>query len=227
MRYTFEQVKTSFYSEGYSLLSSEYINGSRKLDYKCPNGHVHSITFYNWNAGYRCPFCVTDQRRANITHIEAALAGEGYKLITDRYVNNKQRLECICDQGHECTITWAGWNSRGDRCNTCGYERMALKQTGPGNCQWHGGIARLPYCYDWTNKEFKDYIKDRDDHTCQRCGVCSDLVIHHVDYIKANCNRENLITLCRGCNTAVNKHRSKHTKLFRELLTKKFNYGYL
>ena len=148
--------------------------------------------------------------------------------MTDEYTNNKQKLDCICNKGHECTITWAGWDSSGDRCNKCGYERMALNQIGPNNNQWRGGIARAPYCYAWQDKEFKEYIKIRDSYTCQHdsCGTNNDLVIHHVDYDKGNCTVENLITLCRGCNTRVNKNREVNTNVFRDKLTRNFSYTY-
>jgi 5-methylcytosine-specific restriction endonuclease McrA len=106
---------------------------------------------------------------------------------------------------------------------------MAMRQTGKGNSQWKGGIGRFPYCYDWQNKEYKNYIKERDGGVCQLtgCNKSIDLVIHHVDYIKENCNVENLITLCRGCNTKVNVKRESYTKFFRSLLCKKFGYKYL
>ena len=97
---------------------------------------------------------------------------------------------------------------------------MSISQTGPGNSQWKGGIARLPYCYEWTNKEYKDYIKYRDNYTCQtpHCGIKKDLVIHHIDYEKSNCADNNLITLCRSCNTKANTNRDYYKKIYYGIL---------
>jgi len=227
-KHTFEYINSCFDNESYELLSNNYINGSQKLNYICPNGHKYYITYYNWAAGHRCPRCVVEKRRIDIEYIRQKLLSENYTLLTKEYVNNKQRLKCICDKGHKCTITWAGWNGRGDRCKKCSYHKMSIRQTGPGNSQWRGGIGRFPYCYEWQNKEYKEYIKERDDYLCQNimCASVDNLVVHHIDYVKINCNRENLITLCRGCNTMVNVNREWYTTIFRRLLNKKFDYKY-
>lgn len=37
---------------------SEYKNGKQKLNYICPNGHHHSVTWDGWKKGRRCPHCV-------------------------------------------------------------------------------------------------------------------------------------------------------------------------
>lgn len=61
-------IRLAFDKEGYTLLSEEYVNSSRKLEYVCPEGHKHSITWPHWNLSkHRCPVC----RSAN-------LCGEGH-----------------------------------------------------------------------------------------------------------------------------------------------------
>lgn len=54
---TIDKVKSSFESEGYILLSSDYINAHKKLKYRCPFYHEHSISWANWHAGNRCKTC--------------------------------------------------------------------------------------------------------------------------------------------------------------------------
>ena len=56
---TIEEVRNSFEKEGYTLISTCYINAHTKLDYICPKGHTHSITWSNWNnkKKFRCPKC--------------------------------------------------------------------------------------------------------------------------------------------------------------------------
>lgn len=53
----YDEIKKSFESEGYILLSKSYKNNEHKLNYMCPSGHINSISWHNWNAGYRCPTC--------------------------------------------------------------------------------------------------------------------------------------------------------------------------
>ena len=47
-------------------------------------------------------------------------------------------------------------------------------------------------------------IRKRDSHTCQLCGAVSPpsrtLHVHHIDYVKTNCDPMNLISLCHKCH---------------------------
>ena len=56
-RYTIEFIRSDFEKNSYILLTEEYINDKRKLDYICPNGHRHSISWNEWQRGNRCPTC--------------------------------------------------------------------------------------------------------------------------------------------------------------------------
>lgn len=56
-RKDFEDIKSSFSMEGYSLLTTRYRNVEQKLDFICPNGHRHSMSFHNWKSGWRCVKC--------------------------------------------------------------------------------------------------------------------------------------------------------------------------
>ena len=42
---------------GCMLISTEYKNSKTKLDYVCPNGHKHSVSWDNWCRGRKCPKC--------------------------------------------------------------------------------------------------------------------------------------------------------------------------
>lgn len=52
-----EEIQSIFKVEKYTLLSKKYVNAHTKLDYICSEGHTHSISFNNWQSGYRCPIC--------------------------------------------------------------------------------------------------------------------------------------------------------------------------
>jgi len=86
---------------------------------------------------------------------------------------------------------------------------------GDKNPNWKDGIGRLPYDYNFGVK--KNRIKLRDDYTCQSCGETekSKLCVHHIDYDKMNSNDENLITLCRVCNSKVNYKRDYWADIFK------------
>lgn len=56
------------------------------------------------------------------------------------------------------------------------------------------------------NDALKKLIRKRDKHICQLCyKVGKD--IHHIDYNKENCKKNNLITLCRKCHIKTNWNR--------------------
>lgn len=114
---TYEIVKESFEKKGYKLLSKEYINAHIKLKYRCPKGHEHSITWYNWKSGQRCAYCARNVR-LNIEFVREQFEKEGYILLTKKYINSNQKLEYICPKKHKHNISWVDWYT-GRRCPYC------------------------------------------------------------------------------------------------------------
>ena len=74
--------------------------------------------------------------------------------------------------------------------------------------QWRGGISFVPYSPEF-NGILKKKVKKRDGFFCQLCGEEEQLCIHHIDYNKMNSNPQNLITLCRACNSRLNINREE------------------
>lgn len=105
--------------------------------------------------------------------------------------------------------------------------RLGLAK-GKNNPAFINGESRRKYPREFSN-ELKLKIFKRDNYTCQKCGIypCNDLTNHHIDYNKRNCNEDNLITLCRKCNSEVNTKRNYWKKYFSKLLSikKEINYG--
>lgn len=114
IKLTYEFVKKSFNDEGYILLSKEYINSSTKLDYTCPKGHRHSITWEGWKKGNRCYYC-SGRSKPLIKDIRKSFESEGYTLLSKKYINNRTKLKYICPNKHEHSITWHDWQA-GKRC---------------------------------------------------------------------------------------------------------------
>jgi len=102
---------------------------------------------------------------------------------------------------------------------------MYGKYCGKDNHFWQGGISFEPYAPEF-NRQLKELIRQRDGYKCQLCGIpeienIEKLTIHHIDYVKKNCLPENLIALCRSCNSKVNANRNYWTGYFKEkILTK-------
>ena len=214
-------IKFKFEEEKYILLSIEYKNNRQKLEYICPKGHRHSINWSDWCQGYRCPHCV-GVGKPTIEFVRVSFKKEDYILLSNKYRNCYQKLNCICSRGHECNISWDRWQ-QGQRCPIC----WSINRVGSGHWNWKGGISCEPYCDIWLDKDFKESIKERDNYECQnpdcwhKDGKAAMLTIHHIDYVKKNCRPENLITLCNSCNTRANYNREYWQEFYINIMMKK------
>jgi len=89
---------------------------------------------------------------------------------------------------------------------------------GEGTSNWQGGLSFEKYPADWT-QTLKRSIRERDNYACQICGKEQGdkaFCVHHIDYVKKNCDPNNLITLCRSCHTKTNNHRDEWINYFKE-----------
>ena len=73
------------------------------------------------------------------------------------------------------------------------------------------GKGNTPYSLEFSNT-LKYIIRERDNFICQCCGLKEkdhyrNLDVHHIDYNKDNCNKNNLITTCNVCNLKANYNR--------------------
>ena len=212
---TYQFVKEQFEKEGYELLNRVYIGANSKLEYICPNGHRHSIRWANWQQGQRCFYC-SNGAKPKIEFIRQYFENKGCVLLTEVYINAQQKLEYICANGHRHEVKWNHFKD-GGRCPTCYFIRIS----GPNHPNWKGGISCEPYCDAWTDKEYKKSILYRDGNKCQNpdcCGTSERLTVHHIDYNKKNCRPENLITLCRSCNSRANSDRERHTDYYNSIM---------
>jgi len=78
---------------------------------------------------------------------------------------------------------------------------------------WRGGTSTLPYGPEFTRR-FKKLIRERDNYTCQRCGITQEeygktLMVHHLDHNKLNNDPTNLVTACLQCNNWASNHRDE------------------
>jgi len=215
-----DYIRDQFNSRGCVLLSKEYTNNKQKLDYICPNGHVHSMAWYHWQEGHGCPECLAVENskrfRLDFDIVKDSFTKAGYILLTTRYINANQQLEYICSAGHKHFMTWNNW-SKGHRCPSCDL----LARSGDNHWNWKGGISCEPYCDVWTDKEYKKSILERDGNKCQNPGcrrTSKRLTIHHIDYVKKHCDPQNLITLCNSCNSRANHGRDRHEKFYKDIM---------
>lgn len=86
---------------------------------------------------------------------------------------------------------------------------------GENHPSWKGGYRGLYYGPNW--KEVRQQARERDNHTCQRCGMTEEklghaLPVHHIKPLR-ECDSwedanvlDNLITLCPTCHGTVEQN---------------------
>lgn len=110
-------------------------------------------------------------------------------------------------------------NYHNKKCSHCAKKGLFKGEKNPN---WRDGISKLPYHYTFT-EELKSKIRKRDNYICQLCGMTEEehiivygqyLCIHHIDYKRINCQEDNLISVCRQCNSRVNFNREYWKEFF-------------
>lgn len=111
-------IEKEFYRESYYVLSVFSNKGRTRVKYKCPNGHIHDMYYYNWRNGYRCPSCAGNVKKS-YEYIKKEIESEGYQLLSKKYINNKSKLSLICPNNHVYKVSWYEWKKLGSRCPRC------------------------------------------------------------------------------------------------------------
>ncbi len=83
----------------------------------------------------------------------------------------------------------------------------------------HGGtgIPREFNKYPINFFRIRKVILKRDNYICKYC-LKKGKVVHHIDYDKTNCNEDNLISLCQGCNIRANFNRDYWYSYFKYMI---------
>ncbi|KKN67714.1 hypothetical protein LCGC14_0458620 [marine sediment metagenome] len=153
---------------------------------------------------------VTKQRMSK-AKTGTIMAEETKELLRQANLGKKLSEQTKQDIGKASKIIWSCPEYR---------NMMSLLRSGPLHWNWQGGISSEPYCSIWT-KEFKEFIKERDNNECQNpdCwGTAIRLGVHHIDYDKKNCDPWNLICLCTSCNTRSNYNRNYWQKFYEDIM---------
>lgn len=97
-------------------------------------------------------------------------------------------------------------------CHNC----WAKFHKGKNHNWWNGGISKIGYSYKF-NEKLKELIRKRDNYTCNICQKYGNHV-HHIDYNKENCRKNNLITVCLKCHVKTNYNRDYLYAYFRYIM---------
>ncbi len=145
-----------------------------------------------------------------------------YGKVSKGFLGGKHSLETR----HKMSLKQCG--NKNHFCGMSHTSESIEKMSGENHHGWKGGISCEPYCSEWT-KDYKDYIKWRDDYKClnyECSGISNKLCVHHIDYNKKNCVSENLITICNSCNSRSNFNREAYILRYRKIMLDRYGYEY-
>ena len=150
-----------------------------------------------WQSVYRGAENVHNYKKEN--RIIRLCSCCGKELERDLW-QQRYRKKAFCD--HACYGKWLSENN--------------IEENHPA---WLGGP--LPYPPGWRYK-LKEIIRNRDERTCQLCGIKEAdsgrrLDVHHIDYDKNNLNHSNLISLCMSCHRRTNHRRDEWITYFQNI----------
>lgn len=106
-------------SRGGSLLSTVYVNSQTKLLWQCGNGHQWEAKYGDIkNKPYWCRQC-SNRVKPNIQKLQQFTLLKGGKLLSNKYSNNKAKLNWECCKGHIWSARWKDVNVNDSWCPEC------------------------------------------------------------------------------------------------------------
>jgi len=118
VKLTYDFVKSQIEKEGYKLLSTNYVNAYVKLKVQCDKGHIYYPIYNNFKKGTRCSIC-NGGIGYNYEYVKKQIESvKGYKLLSNNYKNNHNKIKIQCDKGHIYKVRWNDFKT-GNRCPIC------------------------------------------------------------------------------------------------------------
>lgn len=201
---TYEYVKKYIESFGYKLISNDYVNAHSTITLQCPKGHVYNGKYSKFQSGRRCPICssISKSKIQSLKYEDVKLYIEsfGYKLISNSYVNNNQRLLIECDKGHQYYVKFSNFRS-GKRCPECANNIKREKRL-------------LQYDY------VKNYIESIDGYV-----LLSDSYINAKSDLKIQCDKGHIFLM--SFSEFKSGHRCPDCSKERVANSKRLSYSYV
>lgn len=211
--WTYNEVKKYFSDNGCELLSTEYINNSTPLEYRCNCGNVSKIRFSAFQRGQRCKKCavkkIAEKNRLTYDEVKNIFEEKGAILLSKEYTNAQTPLEYICPKCGERAFMSLNNFQKGYSCSNC--KRLRFK--GANNPHYNPLISDYDRQelgrYEERYRAFRRAVFAR-DRQCVICGANKNKIVHHLDGYSENPEKRtdinNAVTLCEKC------HKKFHSK---------------
>ena len=117
LRYTNDQIKTIVENKNFKLIS---INASN-ITVQCPNNHTYNTSISIFK-NHGCRKCADSDNRKKFSfdyhYVKSFIESKNYKLLSEDYTNNKEKLLVECPNGHMYNTRFDNFK-HGYRCSKC------------------------------------------------------------------------------------------------------------
>jgi hypothetical protein len=189
---------------------NDYIKSTAPLPFVCNIHPEEGIQYKTWLQAKRkngipiCKRCVLqsmkERNKFSYDFVKEEFEKKGYCLLSENYENVNEKLNFICVRHPNLgvqTTKFASIRYSLFSCSECLREYL--------NRENHWKDERTMAMNKNEYKKWRQYVLERDNFTCQRCGEKeAQLNVHHLysfrDYKLFRISVWNGITLCRNCH---------------------------
>ena len=112
------------------------------------------------------------------------------------------------------------------------YGKPNYRNRGENHPRWKGGVGKHdPDRKRFESVEWRNKVFERDNYTCQECGMQGKLECHHIKlwskYPEYRYDVNNGITLCKKCHRKIRGNEEELEDKFKLLIKKTVNSGKL
>lgn len=165
------------------LLSTEYINASTSLRFKCNVcGKEFERDFNHVKRGrFRCAQCGIEAGARKLEYTKEYVKKDifekaQYRMIGN-YVNAEVPFKVVCSLGHEFDLRYSSFLDHHSGCKKC----ANLNMRGSNHPNWNGGGHQETIDYfRHALLSWKRACLKAADYKCDITGTSDDLIIHHL-----------------------------------------------
>jgi HNH endonuclease len=212
-KHDFLFIKKEVEKRGFNLLENKYIDAKAKMEVKCKNGHVTIKSWDKIRSGRGCQKCAGNFKKS-FNDVKEIFEKEGYKVLSNDYKGVFEKLNVVCDKGHNLWLSLDKFKNKKVRCAICYREN----NRGENHPNWNSELTdeeRLINRDTTENREWRKLVFEKDDFTCQRCNKKGGKInAHHIENystaIEKRFEISNGITFCEECHVEFHKKYGKY-----------------
>ena len=136
----YEIIKTIAENKGGKLLTSTWLGSNNKHYWQCNKGHTWYARANDVKKGKWCAICSGNAIEDPYGELVSLASSREGKLLSSKYVNNRELLEWQCKKGHQWKSS-AGNVKKGSWCPTCSGNQVLTIEVLNKDAEKRGGLC--------------------------------------------------------------------------------------